>query len=280
MRSGGFKAVGLAAALAACGLVPAAAKEKVDSFAGTCSVHGRVVFSPPATNAQQQLSVSYTAAGTCSGTLNGRQVTNAPVKMHQAGHSDGSCVHADTVGPGQGALEFPGGTTVRYTFEFHYVGTDGVYTFHGERAGTGWGHGSFLTQETSPDVTRQCAAEGAREIPMDESLSTDSPFVSAAKGGGGDRPQGHRRQSQRLRLVARPRSVRAGQQTVIAFRVSTPTGHPARGAVLRFTGRRARVGRRGSVKIAVTLRHAGRFAARASKRGFGAARVNVRAHRG
>jgi hypothetical protein len=284
MRAGRSRAarlaVGVTAALGVYGLVPAAARDKVDSFDGACSTQGTVRFSPPATNAQQQLSVSYEAGGSCSGTLNGRHVDNAVVRVHQAGHSAGSCPHADTTGPGQGTMVFPDGTTIRYTFEFHFVGTDGVFLFHGQRSGTGWGHGTFLTQRTSTDVTRQCAAEGVREIPMDMSLNTDSPFVSTSKGSDGARPQGQGRQSERLRLVARPRSVRVGRRTLIAFRVSTPAGQPARGALLRFAGRRARSNRRGAVSVAITLRHPGRFGARASKRGFGVARTSVRARRG
>jgi hypothetical protein len=156
--------------------------EKLDSFAGSCSVQGTVTFSPPATNSQQPLTVSYDATGTCSGTLDGRKVSNAPVRLHHAGHADGSCLHANTTAPGRGAIKFADGTTIPYTFEFSFVLTDGAFTFHGQRSGSAVGHGSFLTQRTPPDVAAKCAGEGLTTTPMDMSLTTDSPLVSKRHG--------------------------------------------------------------------------------------------------
>src|SRR3954452_3365365 len=53
-------------------------------FAGDCSVKGTSKFDPPATNADAALTYDYSASGTCTGTLNGRSVTNAPVTVHHA----------------------------------------------------------------------------------------------------------------------------------------------------------------------------------------------------
>jgi hypothetical protein len=176
------------ALLVTAGLAPASAKQRVHSFAGSCSVQGTVAFSPPATNSQQLLHVVYDANGTCDGTLGGRQVSGAPIDMHNEATSDGSCLRADTVEPGHGAMEFADGTVIAYSLEFHYVGTDGVQTFQGERSGSAIGHGSFLTQRTPPDTTQKCAGEGVSEVPMDLSLTTQSPLVSdggpSAKHGG------------------------------------------------------------------------------------------------
>jgi hypothetical protein len=278
MRASGWRgiwlAVGLTAALIGVGLTPAGAKEKLDSFAGSCSVQGTDTFTPPATNTQRPLIVEYDASGTCSGTLNGREVTNAPVKLHSVARSNGSCPYAQTMEPGHGAITFADGTTIRYTFEFTSVGTEVDLTMQGERSGSAKAHATFLTQRTPPDVTAKCAGEGAREVPMDLSLTTDSPLVSGGHGGKNDSGPG--RTSGHLRLGVRPRSVRAGRRTSFAFRVVTADGHSAPGAVVRFAGRRARAGSRGRTRIVVTLRRRGRRAVRATKPGFSVARATVR----
>src|SRR5687768_17391986 len=98
-RVASLVAVGLAAALAAGSFAPAASKGsagRTDSFAGSCSFEGTVTFDPPATNTLTPLTYVYEATGTCSGTLNGRSVSEAPVKVKQSGPADGSCLRAQT----------------------------------------------------------------------------------------------------------------------------------------------------------------------------------------
>jgi hypothetical protein len=160
------------------GLAPAGANVKLDSFAGSCSLQGTTTFTPPATNTLQPLTTIYDASGTCSGTLDGRQVSNAAVKMHNVGQSDGSCPYASTTAPGQGAITFADGTTIRYTFEFTSVLTEVDLTMYGERSGSARAHATFLTPRTPPDVALKCAGDGVAELPMDLSLTTDSPLVS------------------------------------------------------------------------------------------------------
>jgi hypothetical protein len=173
--------VGAAAVVAALGAAhaPAGAKQKVDSFDGSCAFEGNVRFSPPATNRQQPLHVVYDAVGSCTGTLNGRDVSDAPVSAHNvARRVDGSCLRADTTEPGRAAITFADGTTIRSTYEFHFVATEGTVTFQGERSGSGEGTGTFLTDRTPPDVALQCAGDGAAEAPLDISFATESPLVS------------------------------------------------------------------------------------------------------
>ena len=183
-------AAGVMAALTVGGLEPASAKQTLDSFAGSCSVQGTVAFSPPATNSMQRLSTTYDANGTCTGTLNGQQVSDAPVTMHNVGDANGSCPFAQTTGPGQGSITFADGTTIRYSFEFTSVLTEIYLPMKGERSGSATGHGSFLTERTPPDVTAQCAGDGVAEVPMDLSFITDSPLVSGRRGGGGPKHGG------------------------------------------------------------------------------------------
>jgi hypothetical protein len=186
-RRRGISAIGAVAALLALLVVaPAVAKDKLDSFAGSCSFQGTVEFTPPATNTQQPLFFTYRANGTCSGTVDGRSVSNAPVKLFHSGHSDGSCLHANTTSPGQGEFTFAGGPTIPYTFEFQFIGTEGSFNFQGQRSGSATGTGSFLTQRTSPTSALQCGGAGIKTAPMDMSLMTQSPLVSKASGHHGD----------------------------------------------------------------------------------------------
>jgi hypothetical protein len=190
------------AALASGGLAPADAERGLDSFAGSCSVEGTDTFTPPATNSPQHLTVRYDARGTCTGTLNGRKVSKAPVELHNVSHAYGSCPNAHTTGPGPGAITFADGTTIRYTVEFTSVGTEVDLTFRGQRSGSARGHATFLTPRTPPDVTLKCAGEGAAKVPMDLSLTTDSPLVS-----GGRKAAAERRdyKAPRIRLASGPR---------------------------------------------------------------------------
>lgn len=169
----------LATLALAAAATPAEAKSRIDSFAGGCELTGTSRFSPPATNARQALTVSYRATGVCTGTLNGKAVTDVPVSVRNlARNVDGSCPVADTTQPGTGVLMFAGGAVIRIRFEFHFVGTDGTFTFSGRRSGAGHGTGSFLTPRTSPEVVADCAGSGAEAAPLDVSLETDSPLVS------------------------------------------------------------------------------------------------------
>ena len=171
-------AAGVALTALGIGAAPAEASTKVDSFAGSCSLQGNTTFSPPATNAQQALVTTYRASGTCSGVLNGRKVTDAPIKVSQSAHADASCLHASTTAPGHGTIAFRDGTTIRYTFTFTALLTEVDFKLRGARTGGGSGHGTFLTQRTPPDVPAQCAGEGISSAPMDVALSTDTPLVS------------------------------------------------------------------------------------------------------
>jgi hypothetical protein len=190
------------AALVSGGLAPAHAKAGLDSFAGSCSVQGTDTFKPPATNSPQALTVAYDARGTCSGTLNGRKVSNAAVQMHNFSHSYGSCPNAHTTRPGPGSITFADGTRVRYTVEFTSMGTEVDLTMRGQRSGSAHAHATFLTARTTPDVTLKCAGEGAEKVPMDLSLTTDSPLVS---GQGRSAAERRDRKAPRIRLAGGPR---------------------------------------------------------------------------
>jgi hypothetical protein len=259
-------------------LSPAA---NTDSFAGSCATQGTVTFDPPARNEARPGSYAYDARGTCTGTVNGRRVTDAPVRLAQAGRAHVSCLRAHTTTPGQGTLTFADGSAVRYTLDFTTAATEVDATFYGERSGTATVHGTFATDRTPKDVTAQCAGEGARTVPLDLEITTHTPLVSNRPGAAGtpgregDGPGSDARARPRLRLSVTPRRVRAGRRTAFVFRVRTAARRPVRGAVVRFAGRRVRTRRNGRARIALTPRRTGRRAVRAAKRGFRGARATV-----
>jgi hypothetical protein len=185
MRPRGRQAVALAVVttgLLGAGITQAPAADKRNSFEGSCSVQGTATFSPPVTNTLQPLTTTYSGSGTCSGTLNGRQLSNAPITMRSAARANGSCPRAETIRPGRGAIRFADGTTIRYRLEFQSVLTEVLFTFEGERKGRARGRGTFLTERTSPDVTQQCAGDGLEETPLDLTLVTERPLVSERRG--------------------------------------------------------------------------------------------------
>jgi hypothetical protein len=240
---------------------------RTNSFAGSCSIEGDVTFDPPASNTPTPLTYAYDARGTCSGTLDGREIADAPVAMNQSGRADGACTKAMTTSPGLGTLTFESGEVIRYTLDFTSVGTEVDGTIYGERSGTATGRATFATQRTPSDVTLQCARGEARVVPMDLSMTTQSPLVS-------QRPA-----APRLRLAVSPRAARAGQRTAFRFRVTDTLRRPVAGALVRFAGRRLRTGPRGRARVALAVRRPGRRVARAGKPGFRGARTVVRVRR-
>ena len=159
-------------------LAPPRAGEQLTSYDGTCSVQGDVTFTPPAGDQQRPTVYSYTATGTCTGTLNGRSLNNAPIKLHQSGHADASCMQALSFPPGTGVVDFPGNIHLPYTLDFESDGTELNGTAYGTRSGLAFGHASFLTQRSSPTLITDCAAGAARKAPMDLTFTTNSPMVS------------------------------------------------------------------------------------------------------
>lgn len=140
-------------------------------FAGSCSVQGDVTFDPPATDSQANAHYSYDANGTCRGEVDGRPVDNAPVHLHQAGRAEASCLQAMAFPPGVGAFSFRGGPTLHYTLDFTSKATELDGTAYGARSGQASGHGTFLTQRSSPTITVDCST-GLKKAPMDMTFAT------------------------------------------------------------------------------------------------------------
>ena len=156
-----------------------------DSFIGSCSVHGSIAFTPPATNTAQRLRYGYTGTGTCSGTLDGARINNAPVGWKDRGDAYGSCSQAQTTGPGQGTITFTNKRrSLGFTLDFISQVTEVNITFYGNRSGMAAGHATFATPRTSPEVIMQCAGSGARTTPLDLTLTRETVLVSAQERNG------------------------------------------------------------------------------------------------
>ena len=152
---------------------------KGTTFDGSCSIKGSVKFDPGATYTAQPLHYDFTGKGTCTGTLDGNAVKDVAVGVHQYGQADGTCASAHTTELGTGKMAFPDADVLRYTLEFTYSVPETDFSFNGSRSGHAHGKGTFQTDRTPPDTLARCATPtGAGEVPMDITLTTDSPLVS------------------------------------------------------------------------------------------------------
>ena len=159
---------------------PGLAKGHTTTFEGSCLLKGTVVFEPGATVVPQPLTYDFTGEGTCSGKLNGSDITDAPVTSHQYGDAQGSCLQAETTKPGTGELTFPGGELLAYSLEFEYTFPETDFTWRGSRSGTASGTGTFRTDRTPPDTTARCVTPtGAVDVPMDVTIETDGVMASS-----------------------------------------------------------------------------------------------------
>ena len=161
------------------GAVP---RPKGTSFEGSCSIEGTVKFDPGATYMTQPLHYDFTGDGTCTGTLNGADTKDASVSVHQYGAAEGTCTSAHTTEPGIGEITFPDGSVLTYTLEFTYSVPETDFSFHGSRSGEAHGTGTFQTDRNQPDTLARCGTPaGATDVPMDMTITTDSPLVSRKK---------------------------------------------------------------------------------------------------
>jgi hypothetical protein len=78
----------------------------------------------------------------------------------------------------------------------------------------------------------------------------------------------------RLKLSVRPRRTPVEHRTCFRMRV-TSRAKPVRGAKVRLAGHSKRTGKRGRARLCMRLHHAGRYRARASKRGYRSAHATV-----
>ena len=255
------------------------------SFAGSCSISGESTFDPPATNRKaQHLRYAFDGRGTCDGVRDGREVSDAPVRLRQAGEAYATCSENHTTQPGKGTLTFADGTTIRYTLDFTGHGTEFDGEMYGLRSGIAPGHGTFATPRTSPEVAAQCEGDGAARAPIDLKFETDVPRVdtrqtrerrSVGAIAPNERRSAPKSGKSGLRVQVTPRRARSGTRTRFVVRVNTEQGDPVVGAVVRLAGRAARTDRYGRARITARIHRRGARPLTASKRGHRAARASV-----
>jgi hypothetical protein len=210
----------------------------VDSFAGNCSIDATATFTPPITPMKPgPATLVNDGDGSCTGTLDGTSIENAPVAEHiQAPVYADGCLAAHTTAPGDGTLTFQNGITIRFRFEFSGVLTEYPLTVEGQRAGSAHGHATFITPRTEPvDVLLGCSGltGGLAQAPIDITLATDSPLTSTAA-------DLRRPGTERIRRPGTPDSPRAGARPSFA-------GGCELSGTVRFDPRMTTMMRNGSV---------------------------------
>jgi hypothetical protein len=177
---------------------PAASAETA-TFSGTCALTGTSTFDPPLTGTHQMIKYDFKsgapaegeADGTkCSGTLNGKPVTDTPVKANVAGEGDLSCSSGESTAPGQGAIVFPDGSTFDFGFTFTAVATEVDFeaVFAGGTSTTG--HASFL-HYAPPTSGFDCspAGGGIKALGFDATTDESSTPIQGTKPDAGAQPQ-------------------------------------------------------------------------------------------
>jgi hypothetical protein len=165
--------------------VPTPASAADSSFDGTCSFQGTAKFGRPLSNTNTVNTYQFSGPGTCTGTVNGAAVTDAPVTVFVAGPFEGNCSSTHSTGPAPGRTTFTQGNddpaddvVIRFTVEFTGTGPELDLRITGDKSGTGSGRATFLTSRTSPDILLKCGGDGNSELPFDAMNSTNGPVVS------------------------------------------------------------------------------------------------------
>ena len=116
--SGGIALAALCMALAGL-LAPSAGAQSTDTFTGICDLTGKVMGPSPAL--LEETPGTLVAEGTCSGSLNGEQVSDAPVRASAQADTVSLVLpdaSAPLVGSGSGQATFLGeGANIGFTFQ-------------------------------------------------------------------------------------------------------------------------------------------------------------------
>src|SRR4051794_21329942 len=132
-------------ALALFALAPVASAGAANSVSGACSIGGSATFTPNGLQAAPQtLTYNFSGTGTCTGTLNGSPIVNAPVSANAGGSGTLSCAGAVSTG-GTGTLTFSGGASVGFGIDLVGTGSEVEFVLTGNGGGAGVGHATFAT---------------------------------------------------------------------------------------------------------------------------------------
>ncbi|MFL5884448.1 MAG: hypothetical protein ACJ77M_05210 [Thermoleophilaceae bacterium] len=183
-----FVAATLAAGvLAVLGTAPAQAAHREHSFEGGCAIHGITKLGQPLQNTTDLVPNTYSlydATGTCTGTLDGKAVLNAPITAVGHGPCVGNCLLSKTTDPGQATFTFVNGpgrgddVPIDVRINFVVVLTETQFDIEGAKSGTATGHGTFLTGSDLGALLSGCDAGTLQVAPFDLWLATATPLTS------------------------------------------------------------------------------------------------------
>jgi hypothetical protein len=127
-------------------LALSAASASAATVSGACTVSGSADFTPNGLQATpQSLIYSFSGTGSCSGTLDGAPITNAPVSAFATGGGTLSCAGALSLG-GIGHITFPNqGVTINFGINLVGAGTEVEFALTGNSGGGGAGHATFAS---------------------------------------------------------------------------------------------------------------------------------------
>src|SRR5262245_58975600 len=127
-------------------VLPVASASAANTVSGACNIGGSAQFTPTGlTSTPQTMGYDFSGTGTCSGTLNGVEVLNAPVTAHAAGSGTLSCAGAVSTG-GSGTITFVSqGVTVGFGLDLVGTGSEVELVLAGNGGGAGVGHATFAT---------------------------------------------------------------------------------------------------------------------------------------
>lgn len=134
------------ATLGAFVFVPVASASAANTVSGACDLSGTASFSSPLGLTPGSNGFTFDGSGTCSGTLNGAAITNAPASTTASGTGTLGCSASE--GAGSGTL-YVNGAPVGFTFTLVGTASEIELAITGNSGGAGVGHATFLTGGTA-----------------------------------------------------------------------------------------------------------------------------------
>lgn len=156
-----FTLLGLLALIALLA-VPVASASADNTVSGVCTLSGSANFNSPLKAQPGANGYSFTGSGTCSGTLNGAPITNAPASASASGSGTLGC-SASAATTGTGTLTV-NGVSVGFQISLVGAGTEVAFALTGNSGGAGGGHASFALD--AQQAATQCAGAGASSLPF------------------------------------------------------------------------------------------------------------------
>jgi len=149
-------------ALVAVMAAPVASASAANTVSGVCTLSGTAGFNSPLKAQPGPNGYSFTGSGTCSGTLNGTPITNAPASASASGSGTLGCT-ASAAPTGTGTLTV-NGVAIGFQISLVGSGTEVTFALTGNSGGAGGGHASFA-QDAQQALT-QCAGAGVSSLPF------------------------------------------------------------------------------------------------------------------